>query len=361
MFIHGDYNMKNFKKYIPAIVAFLFVVLGIGIPLYQNTTQPEQYKKYYIDAFDTATQIIGYADSEDTFTKQADLINEQLIRYHKLYDIYNNYENINNLRTINSNAGKEPVKVDKEIIELLQFSIDLYKKTDGEINIAMGRVLRIWHNYRTAGINDPECAELPPMDVLQEASKHCDINNIIIDEEASTVYLADPEMSLDVGSIGKGFAVQKVAEYAKELGYNNLVINCGGNAISIGQKADNTDWIFGIQNPDLEAENSLLKRVAITDKCLVTSGDYQRYYVVEGEEYCHIIDPDTLMPPNYFSAVSIITEHSGLADALSTALFNMPYEDGLELINSIENAEAVWVYEDGSMKYSENFESYIVE
>ena len=259
------------------------------------------------------------------------------------------------------NAGKEPVKVDKEIIDLLKFSIELYKKTDGEINIAMGKVLKIWHDYRTTGIDSPSQAELPSMELLHNASKHCDINDIIIDEEASTVYLADPELKLDVGSIGKGYAVQMVAEYAKELGMNNLVINCGGNVITIGPKADESNWIFGIQNPDLEAENDIIKRVSVTDKCLVTSGDYQRYYVVDGVEYCHIIDPDTLMPPTYYSAVSIICDHSGLADALSTALFNMPYEDGLKLINSIENAEAIWVLKDGSIKYSENFEDYIVE
>jgi len=353
--------MSNIKKYIPTIAAILLVVLGIGLTIYQKNSQPEQYKKYYIDAFDTATQIIGYADSEEEFAKRADLLNKELIRYHKLYDIYSISEGINNLRTINLNAGKAPVKVDQEIIDLLKFSIDLYEKTDGEINIAMGSVLKIWHNYRTSGINEPETAALPSMESLQKASEHCDINDIIIDEVASTVYLADPEMSLDVGSIGKGYAVQRVAEYAKELGYNNLVINCGGNVISIGSKPDNADWIFGIQNPDLEDANELLKRVSITDKCLVTSGDYQRYYVVDGVEYCHIIDPDTLMPPNYFSAVSIIAEDSGLADALSTALFNMSYEDGLKLINSIENAEAIWVDKDGAIKYSANFQNYIIE
>ena len=168
-------------------------------------------------------------------------------------------------------------------------------------------------------------------------------------------------MSLDVGSIGKGFAVQKVAEFAKELGYNNMVINCGGNAISIGPKPDENNWVFGIQNPDLTAKNDVLKRVSITDKCLVTSGDYQRYYEVNGVKYCHIIDPDTLMPPTYFHAVSIICDHSGLADALSTALFNMPYEEGLALIHSIDNAEAIWVLKDGTIKYSENFQEYITE
>lgn len=353
--------MKNIKKYIPALAAILMVVLGLVLSIYQKNSQPEQFKKYYIDAFDTATQIIGYADSEEDFAKQADLINEELKRYHKLYDIYNLYGDINNLRTINMNAGKEPVKVDQEIIDLLKFSIDLYKKTDGEINIAMGKVLKIWHDYRSTGMNNSTLAALPPMEVLENAAKHCNIDDIIIDEEASTVYLADPEMSLDVGSIGKGYAVQKVSEYAKELGCKNMVINCGGNVITIGPKADESNWIFGIQNPDLEATNDIIKRVSVTDKCLVTSGDYQRYYVVDGVEYCHIIDPDTLMPPRYFSAVSIICDDSGLADALSTALFNMPYEDGLKLINSIENAEAIWVYKDGSIKYSENFEDYIIE
>lgn len=353
--------MQNFKKYIPALAAVLMVVLGLGLSIYQKNSQPEQFKRYYIDAFDTATQIIGYADSEEAFGEQADLINEELKRYHKLYDIYNLYGDINNLRTINMNAGKEPVTVDKEIIDLLKFSIDLYHKTDGEINIAMGKVLKIWHDYRTAGMNDSSLAALPPMELLENASKHCNIEDIIIDEEASTVYLADPEMTLDVGSIGKGYAVQRVSEYARELGCYNMVINCGGNVISIGPKADESNWIFGIQNPDLEASNDILKRVSLTDKCLVTSGDYQRYYVVDGVEYCHIIDPDTLMPPTYFSAVSIICDDSGLADALSTALFNMPYEDGLALINSMDNAEAIWVLKDGSIKYSENFEDYIVK
>lgn len=353
--------MSNIKKYIPAIVAILMVIAGLGISIYQKNIQQEQYKKYYIDAFDTVTQVIGYAKSEEEFDQHAELINSKLIRYHQLYNIYNNYEGINNLRTINLNAGKAPIVVDKEIIDLLKFSIDLYNKTDGEINIAMGSVLKIWHNYRTSGSSEPETAVLPPMEHLVKASQHCDINDIIIDEEASTVYLADPEMSLDVGSIGKGYAVQKVAEYAKKLGYDNLVINCGGNVISIGPKADDTNWIFGIQNPDLKAANDMIERVSITDKCLVTSGDYQRYYVVDGVKYCHIIDPDTLMPPNYFSAVSIICDDSGLADALSTALFNMPYEEGFALINSIENTEAMWVYKDGTTKYSQDFKEYIIK
>lgn len=352
--------MSKFKKYLPAIGAVLLVTVGIFVTYFQKA-QPEQYTKTYIDVFDTATQFIGYADDAEIFVEQAETLKTELERYHKYYNIYTSYDDVNNLRTINRNAGIAPVKVDREIIDLLKFSIELYETTDGQINIAMGSVLSIWHNYRTSGINEPENAALPSMEDLQEAAKHTDITQIIIDEEASTVYLADPKMSLDVGSIGKGYAVQMVAEYARELGYNNLIINCGGNVASVGPRADESSWVLGIQNPDLQAENDILKRVSFSDQCLVTSGDYQRYYVVDGVEYCHIIDPDTLMPADYFKAVSIISPHSGKADALSTALFNMPYEEGIALINSIEDAEAIWIFEDGSIKYSENFEDYIIE
>lgn len=353
--------MSNFKKYIPTIAAVFLVVIGILLSFYQKQTSQEQYRKNYIDVFDTVTTIIGYGESQEEVTERADVLMEELKQYHKLYDIYNSYDGINNLKTINDNAGIAPVKVDKEIIDLLKFSIDLYDKTNGQTNIALGSVLKIWHNYRNYGIDNPASATLPSMNELEEAAKHCDIHNIIIDEEASTVYLNDPEMSLDVGSIGKGYAVQKVSEYAKELGYNNIVISVGGNISVVGPKADESLWKFGIQNPDLESEQASIQSVKLVNTCLVTSGDYQRYYTVDGVDYCHIIDPDTLMPADFCKSVTVITPNSGEADALSTALFCMPFEEGLAFINSYENAEAMWVLEDSSIKYSSNFESYIAE
>ncbi|MBQ6843689.1 MAG: FAD:protein FMN transferase [Agathobacter sp.] len=355
--------MSKIKKYIPALCAILFVILGILIPYLQNNMQNkmEIYTKTYLDVFDTVTQFKGYAESEDIFNEHADILKTELETYHKLYNIYTSYEGINNIRTINRDAGIEPVKVDQKIIDLLKFSIDLYHKTDGQINIAMGSVLSIWHDYRNAGISEPENAKLPPMEDLQEAAQHTDINNIIIDEESSTVYLADPEMSLDVGSIGKGYAVQKISEYAIELGYDNLIINAGGNVFAIGTHPDGSEWKVALQNPDLEAADPVLTRVTFSNECLVTSGDYQRYYVVDGVKYSHLIDPDTLMPAKHFSAVSILTNNSGMADALSTAVFCMNFEDGLALINSLENTEAIWVFEDGSIHYSANFEENIVK
>ena len=351
------------NKKIGIVGAIFFVVLILAVLFHQNQAQRNlsRYTATFLDVFDTRTDVVGYSTSEEKFVEQVSLLKEKLEYYHKLYDIYNDYEGIHNIKTINDNAGVAPVEVSREIIDLLLFSKEMHDKTDGQINIAMGSVLEIWHNYRDAGINDPANAKLPPMEELQTASAYCDINQIIIDEEAMTVYLPDENMSIDVGSIGKGYAVQRVAEYAKEIGMESALLSVGGNVCAVGTRLDGSAWRVGIQNPDLNSEEPYVRKVDVADACVVTSGDYQRYYVVDGEKYCHIIDGDTLMPADYFPSVSIIATDSGMADALSTSVFNMPFEEGLAFVNGLEGVEAVWILHDGSIEYSDGFERYAVD
>lgn len=353
--------MNKQKKISIFIIIVIIVVTALIGFNFNHDKGKTRFTASFLDVFDTKTDIVGYSDSKQEFSQQVEKIKEKLVYYNNLYDIYNDYNNINNIKTINDNAGIKPVKVDTQIINLLKYCKDIYQKTDKQVNVAMGSVLSIWHDYREEGSENPENAKLPPMEELIEASKHTNIDDIIIDEANSTVYLKDAEMSLDVGSIGKGYAVQRVVEYAKEIGIEDLLISVGGNVCAIGQKDDGSKWRLGIQNPDLESEQTYSKKVKIKDACIVTSGDYQRYYTVDNVKYCHIIDPDTLMPANYFSSVSIITEDSGLADALSTSVYNMPFEEGLEFINNFDGVEAMWIFEDGSIKYSDNFEQYVVE
>ena len=125
--------------------------------------------------------------------------------------IRDSYEGINNIKTINDNAGIKPVKVDKRIIDLIKFSKDMYEKTNGKTNIAFGAVLSIWHEYRTIGIEDPANAALPSEEELRIASEHTNIEDIVIDEEHSTVFLSDPLMRLDVGAVAKGYATEQVS------------------------------------------------------------------------------------------------------------------------------------------------------
>ena len=352
----------NRKKQL-GIVGALFLILLLGVAIYQNKKEPElsRYTASFLDVFDTKTDVIGYSTDEETFANQVSLLKDKLSYYNDLYDIYHNYEGLNNIKTINDNAGIAPVEVNKDIIDLLLFSKEMYEKTNGQINIAMGSVLRIWHNYRDEGIDDPENAKLPSMDELKAAAAYMDINQIIIDEAASTVYLADPNMSIDVGSIGKGYAVQRLAEYAKEIGMQQVLLSVGGNVCAVGKKLDGSNWRIGIQNPDMRSDEAYVRKVDISDACVVTSGNYQRYYIVDGERYCHIIDGDTLMPADYFASVSILAKDSGMADALSTAVFNMTYEEGISFVNSLVDVEALWVMNDGSIHYTAGFEDYIAD
>ena len=324
--------------------------------------QPEKYKASFLILFNTVTEVMAVTDTEEEFMEFAEFIRDTLNEYHQLYDKYNLYEDVNNIKTINDSAGIAPVKVDQKIIDMLLFSKEMYEMTDGKVNIALGSVLEIWHDYRNEGIDDPLNAKLPPMEELVAANAYTDINMVIIDEDNSTVYLPDEHMSLDVGAIAKGYATEMVVKEAVNKGYNNFLLSVGGNTRAMGLKGEKDDlWNVGIQNPDKSSHIPTIYTLSITDMSLVASGNYERYYTVDGKIYHHIIDPNTLMPADYFTAVSILTQDSGIADALSTAIYNLPYEEGLKLIEEFEGTEALWIFPNGERKFSESFMDYILE
>ena len=320
----------------------------------------ERFQTSFLDLFDTASTIIAYDTSEEDFNTHYQQFHDKLEEYDKLYDIYHSYDGITNLYTVNEKAGKEPVKVDEKIINLLEYGKEVYKQSAGKTNICFGAVLRLWHDCRQAAEDNPENAKLPDSEKLQEASNHTDINSLVIDRENSTVYFSDPDLKLDVGAIAKGYAVQQVCKWAGENLWTSAAISIGGNVSTIGYKNDDgeTPWTIGIDNPDRTADD-YLTTVSITNLSVVTSGDYQRYYTVDGKKYCHIINPETLYPAEFVSAVSVICEDSAMGDALSTTLFNMTIEDGKRLIDSMDNVEAVWVDKDYNTVYSAGFEKYI--
>ena len=327
---------------------------------------PQRYSTVFYDAFDTVTQVIAYCDSEEDFNAQMTALHADLLEYHKLYDIYNDYDGIVNVKTINDNAGKAPVTVDDKILGMLELAQQMYDTTGGKLNIAMGSVLNIWHNYREAAEATETDADnkLPGMDELEAAAQHCDINNVIIDEDAKTVYLADPDMRLDVGSVGKGYAVEMVCQAAEARGLTSALVSVGGNLRAIGTKPDGSQWTGGVENPwnasDLYTSSSMLSgAINMSDMALVTSGDYQRYFVVDGKRYHHLIDPDTLFPSTYFNGVTVLCSDSGLADCLTTGLFCQPLEDGLKIVESLDGVEAMWCTPDQQIITSSGWDAHL--
>lgn len=339
---------------------FILLIFSLIINTTACNVKPQKFNASFISLFNTVTEIVGYTKSKEDFKVFSQLIYDNLERYHKLYDKYKEYDGINNIKTINDNAGISPVKVDKKIIDLLIYSKEMYNLTNGTVNIALGPVLEIWHDYRDDGINNPSESKLPPFEKLISANEHTDINKIIIDTSKSTVFLEDKEMSLDVGAIAKGYATEQVAQIAKSEGYSNFLLSVGGNIRALGGKGNDIDtWNVGIKNPNNSDDNTTINTLSINDLSLVSSGDYERYYTVDGVKYHHIIDPKTLMPSDYFTAVSLLCKDSGLADSLSTAIFNMDLEEGFDFIENLEDVEALWILKDGSIIYSSKFIDYI--
>lgn len=335
----------------------LFAALSLlltGCSAGRQETELRQYTATFLSLFDTVTSIVGRDVSEEAFREKANVVRDALEEYHRLFDIYESYEGMNNLRTINDQAGIAPVRVDGRIIALLKDCREFCEVTGGKVNAAMGSVLALWHDARSEGIDNPAEARLPDMQALQSAAMHASFDAIIIDEEASTVFISDPQLRLDVGAIAKGWSVQRVAESAP----GGLLISVGGNVCATGPKdADGTPWVVGVRDPDGSADD-FLHTIYVPGGSVVTSGDYQRTYMVEGELYHHIIDPETLYPAKHWRTVTIVCADSGIADMLSTALFLLPRAEGQALLDRY-GAQAMWMDAENRVLYSPGFEDMI--
>ncbi len=298
------------------------------------------YTSTYFDAFDTVMTLHIPAESREAAEAQAEEIHEIVVSLHRQFDIYHTYEGMNNLKTVNDSAGTgSPVTVSREIIELLTLGQEMYALTDGRVNIAMGAVLSLWHTYRTEG------AALPPQDELENAALSCDMQSLVIDEENVTVMLADPRAALDVGAIAKGYVANAVLAYAKEAGIDSLLFDLGGHILALGMRNSREAWQVGVRDPH---NGSVYTTLNVSDASVVTSGNDQRFYEVEGIRYHHLIDPQTLMPAHYHASVTVVIplDATAEADGLSTALFLMPRREGERLLASVSPAgEGIWIPE----------------
>ncbi len=330
----------KFKEILPLII--LLVLTALVIIAIATRDREGSRSRIIYGYFDTVTVITDYGvDGSERINELALLVEEELGRYHRLFDIYNSYSNLVNLKDINERAGAGATKVDRELFDFLVYCKEVYTLTGGEVNVCMGSVLKVWHDFRSKYLPG---TSVPPKELLSERMEHCNIDCLILDEENMTVELTDPQMSLDVGAVGKGYAAKKTVEKLESLGISSVTLDVGGNLCLVGTKPSGDGWITGIENPDRSDDERYVMTFEASDTSVVTSGDYQRYVEIDGKKYHHIIDKDTLYPSEYFTSVTVVTDDSGLADALSTALFSMSYEEGYSLVSSIQELTlVVWV------------------
>ena len=341
------------KRFISLLaVCLLAACLLAGCARTNVGAEMEKRTAYFFGTFDTVVTVIAYTREQATFDQYVEKIKERFGELYRLYDAYNAYEGIENIHTLNRDAGKGPVKVEPELMDMLLFAREWQPKLHDTVNIALGSVLAIWHDYRERGMADEENAALPPMELLRGAAEHTDFDAVELDPEAGTVRFKDPALRLDVGAIAKGYATELVAQWLLTSDMPHFILNAGGNVRTGLPPLDGREnWGVSLQNPDaaLAPDNpeQSIDVLYVSDISVVTSGDYQRFYRVDGVRYHHIISPDTLFPANEHRAVTIVCRDSGLADILSTAVFILPYEEGRALVESLDGVEALWVGLDG--------------
>ncbi len=317
----------------------------VGCPATSVKAEPKGMA--YFTYFDTVSYIYSYAgDSDEVFQANCQAAASVLEHYHQLFDIYHEYTGVTNLATLNRNAGGEALEVEPELVEFLLYAKEMDRRTGGKMNVMLGAVLRLWHDCREAAAQDPQNARIPDKAALEQAAAHTSLDALEIDAQRHTIRISDPLASLDVGALAKGYATERAARQLQAAGAEGYVLNIGGNIRILGHKPDGGSWSTGIKDP--RDPEQYAAKVSLADTSCVTSGNYERYFTVDGVRYPHIIDPDTLMPANYFASVTVITPDSGLADALSTALFCMSYEQGLTLVKELGDVQVLWILPDGT-------------
>lgn len=326
------------------------LLLCLLLVLPSCASQGESYQKfqhYFFGTFDTIITLIGYEKDEAAFQSHAALAEERMRRYHEIFDQYNAYDGVRNLCLVNQQAAIAPTPVEPELMDLLLLVRDWQGRYGDVTNPAMGAVLSLWHDARLGGVSLPDDAK------LQAAALHTDYSRVILDEEAGTVFFDDPALQLDLGAVAKGYAAQLTADALRAQGFTSFILNAGGNVVCGDAPLDGrTEWTVAIE--DVDAVSTRYK-IGVVNQSVVTSGDYQRYYEVDGKRYHHLIDPTTLYPATYVQSVSILHPDSGLADFLSTTAFLLPYEQSRALIESIPEAEGVWLLTDGTEHWTDGF------
>lgn len=261
----------------------------------------------------------------------------------KAFDLIDTIENklsknIENseISKVNRNAGEKPIQVSEGTFKVVSRGIYYSQISNGLFDITVAPLVDLW------GIGS-ESARIPSQQEIIQVLELIDYNKLSLSDEDCSIMLQSKNMAVDLGGIAKGYAADQIVDYLKDEGINHAVINLGGNICVLNDKPDGSLWRIGIQNP-FNKRGTHVGIVKIKDKTVVTSGIYERYLEVDGERYHHILNPFTGYPVNNsLASISIVSDSSIDADALSTVVFSMGLDKGSQLVESMDNVEAVFI------------------
>ncbi|SFI38055.1 FAD:protein FMN transferase [Halpernia frigidisoli] len=282
-------------------------------------------------------------DDENLAFRQIESAISEIQRIEKLLTTYNEESQTN---LINQNAGIKPVKVDPEVFELIERSLRISEITDGYFDISYGGIDKTFWNF------DKEMIRLPDPEIIKEHLKLVNYKHILLDKENKTVFLEEAGMRIGFGGIGKGYAAEMAKKVLIQNGISCGVVNAAGDLTTWGTQADGKPWTIGIADPD----NAKLpfSYMNITNTSVATSGNYEKFVIIDGKKYSHTINPKTGMPVSGIKSVTMICPNAEIADAMATPVGIMEIPDALNLVNQIHQLECIIIDDNNKIYSSQN-------
>ncbi|WP_312900116.1 FAD:protein FMN transferase [Chryseobacterium taichungense] len=290
-----------------------------------------------------AFEITVVSDDENIAHRHIEAAIEEIRRIEKLLTTFSEESQTN---LINKNAGIQPVKVDWEIFDLIERSLRISRITDGYFDISYGGIDKSFWNF------DREMKELPNPELIRDHLKLVNYQNIILDREHQTVFLKEKGMRIGFGGIGKGYAAEMAKRLLQKRGVISGIVNASGDLTTWGNQADGKPWTVGIADPDNAKQP--FSYMNITDMAVATSGNYEKFVMINGEKYSHTINPKTGMPVSGVKSVTIFCPNAEIADAMATPVSIMGVDAALNMVNQINHLECIIIDDSGRIYTSQN-------
>ncbi len=273
-------------------------------------------------------------------------INAAIVEIKRIEALLTTYKDTSETNLINRNAGIAPVKISKETFGLIERSIRISNLTQGAFDITYGSIDKGLWNF------DTHLQALPDKETAAAMVRLINYRNIILDSETTTVFLKEKGMRIGFGGIGKGYAAEMAKKLMQEMGVESGVVNASGDLATWGLQPDGNEWTIGIADPNISGK--LFSFINITGLAVATSGNYEKFIVVDGKKYSHTINPRTGLPVTGIKSVTVITKNAEIADAMATPVTIMGVKAGLGLINQIKDIEVIIVDDNDKVYTSSN-------
>jgi thiamine biosynthesis lipoprotein len=283
------------------------------------------------------------SDEADWANARIDEAISEISRIEVLLTTFNDHSQTNQ---INAKAGISPVRVDAEVFALIQRSLRLSDLTQGAFDITYGSIDKKLWNF------DTTLTQLPDPKMARQLVRLINYRNVLLNAEESTVFLTEKGMRIGFGGIGKGYAAEQAKRVLREGGVEHGVVNAAGDLTTWGNQPNGQPWTIGIADPGTTQQNSPrqpFSYFAISNMAVATSGNYEKYAVIDGKRYSHTIDPKTGLPVSGIKSVTIIAPNAELADALATPVMVMGVRVGLDLINQMQQIACIIIDDNDSL------------